>query len=73
MLEDRGEWNFKIEFIDGWEKQLLKPVKQYQLTQVEQQVELETLDKLLEARMIWPPQSLVAAPTFFVPKKDGSK
>ena len=40
---------------------------------MEQQAELETLEELQEARMIRPSQSPVAAPTFFVPKKDGSK
>ena len=54
MPEDQGEWNFKIDFIDRWEKQLPKPVKQYRLTQVEQQAELETLEELQEARMIQP-------------------
>ena len=73
MPKDRGEWNFKIEFIDGWEKQLPKPAKRYRLTQAEQQAELETLEELQEAGMIRPSRSPVAAPTFFVPKKDGSK
>ena len=73
MPQDRGEWNFKIDFIEGWEKKLPKPVKRYQLTQAEQQVELETLQELQEAGMIQPSRSLVTAPTFFIPKKDGSK
>ena len=29
MPKDRGEWNFRIDFIEGWERQLLKPAKQY--------------------------------------------
>ena len=29
MPQDRGEWNFKIDFIEGWEKKLPKPVKRY--------------------------------------------
>jgi hypothetical protein len=40
---------------------------------MEQQAEKETLDELLGAGMISPSKSLVAAPTFFVPKKDGSQ
>ena len=73
MPKDRGDWNFKIDFIEGWEKQLPKPAKRYRLTKAEQQAELETLQELQEARMIRPSRSLVAAPTFFVPKKDRSK
>src|SRR5258706_11331891 len=73
MLKDRGDWNFKIDFIEGWEKQFPKQAKRYRLTKVEQQAEWETLQELQEARMIRPSRSPVAAPTFFVPKKDGSK
>jgi len=73
MPKDRGDWNFKINFIEGWEKQLPKPAKRYRLTGAEQQAELETLQELQEAGMIRPSRSPVAAPTFFVPKKDGSK
>jgi len=73
MPKDRGDWNFKIDFIEGWEKQLPKPAKRYRLTKAEQQAELETLQELQEARMIQPSRSPVAAPTFFIPKKDGSK
>ena len=73
MPQDRGEWNFQIEFIEGWEKKLPKPAKRYHLTEAEQQAEIETLQELQDARMIQPSRSPVTAPTFFVPKKDGSK
>ena len=73
MPKDRGVWNFPIDFIDGWEQKLPKPAKRYRLTEAEQRAELETLQELLDAGMIRPSRSPVAAPTFFVPKKDGSK
>ena len=73
MPEDRGLWNFKIEFIDGWEDKLPKTAKGYRLTQEEQRLEQETIDELLESGMISPSQSPVGAPCFFVGKKDGTK
>ena len=73
MPEDWGEWNFSIDFINGWQTKLPKPAKWYQLTTEEQRVEEETLDELLQSGMISESQSPVVAPTFFMPKKDGSK
>jgi len=73
MAKDRGIWNFKIDFIEGWEDKLLKPAKQYQLTKEEQEPKKETITELLEASMICPSKSPIAAPCFFVPKKDRTK
>ena len=73
MPEDRGLWNFKIEFIDGWEDKLPRTAKGYRLTQEEQRLEEQTIDELLESGMISPSQSPVGAPCFFVGKKDGTK
>ena len=73
MPKDRGIWNFKIDFIKGWEDKLPKPAKRYWLTKEEQELEKETITELLEAGMICPSKSPIAAPCFFVPKKDGTK
>ena len=54
MPQDRGEWNFRIDFIEGWEKKLPKPAKRYRLTKAEQQAELETLQELQDTGMIRP-------------------
>jgi hypothetical protein len=69
MPQDRCEYNFRINFIDRWEKKLPKPAKRHRLTKAEQQAELETLQELQEAKMIHPSRSPVATPTFFIPKK----
>ena len=47
MPADRGEWNFHIDFIEGWQEKLPKPAKQYWLTAEEQIAEEETIDELL--------------------------
>src|SRR5258706_1306254 len=73
MPKDRGIWNFKIDFIDGWEDKLPRVAKRYQLTREEQKLEEETIKELLEASMIRPSTSQIAAPCFFIPKKDGTK
>ena len=73
MPRDRGIWNFKIEFIEGWENKLPKVAKSYQLTQEEQKLEEETIEELLESSMIRPSTSPIGAPCFFVAKKDGTK
>ena len=70
MPADRGVWNFKINFIEGWEDKLPKPAKQYRLSMDEQKLKQETIKELLEAGMICPSTSPIAAPCFFVPKKD---
>jgi len=70
---NRNNWNFEIDFIEGWEKKLPKPAKRYQLTEAEQRAELETLQELQDAGMIRPSRSPLAAPTFFHPKKDRGK
>jgi len=73
MPKDRGIWNFKIEFIEGWENKLPKVAKSYWLTQEEQKLEEETIKELLESGMIRPSMSPIGAPCFFVAKKDGTK
>jgi hypothetical protein len=73
MPQSCGEWDFQINFVNGWETKLPRPAKQYWLSESEQQAKKETLDELLRAGMISPSRSPVAAPTFFVPKKDGSQ
>jgi len=73
MPKGRGIWNFKFDFIEGWEDKLPKPAKRYQLTKEEQELEKETITELLEASMICPSKSPIAAPCFFVPKKDRTK
>jgi len=73
MPMNRNNWNFEIDFIEGWEKKLPKPAKRYRLTEAEQQAELETLQELQDAGMIRLSRSPLAAPTFFRPKKDGGK
>jgi hypothetical protein len=73
MPKDRGVWNFKIDFVEGWENKLPKPAKRYRLSMEEQELEKETIKELLEAGMIRPSTSPIAAPCFFVPKKDGTK
>jgi hypothetical protein len=73
MPKDRGLWNFKINFIEGWEDKLPKPARRYRLSADEQKLEQETIKELLAAGMIRPSTSPIAAPCFFVPKKDGTK
>ena len=73
MPAERGIWNFKIDFIEGWEDKLPRVTKRYQLMNKEQKLEEETIKELLEAGMICPSMSPIAAPCFFVPKKDRMK
>jgi hypothetical protein len=73
MPKDRGIWNFTIDFIDKWEDKLPRPSKRYQLSMAEQQLERDTIKELLDSGMIRPSKSPLAAPCFFVPKKDGTK
>jgi hypothetical protein len=37
MPKDRGLWNFKIDFIEGWEDKLPKPARRYRLSADEQE------------------------------------
>ena len=72
MPPDRGRWNFRIDFIDGWEDKLPKPARRYRLSADEQKLEQETIKELLAAGMIRPSTSPVAAPCFFMLKQDGT-
>ena len=71
MPRDRGEFNFKIDLIKGAE--LLKPSKPYWLTPAQMEEARAQIKELEEARMIEPSDSPMAAPLFFVPKKDGGQ
>ena len=73
MPKDRGIWNFKIDFVNGWKDKLPRPAKRYWLTRDEQKLKEETIKELLEASMIHPSTSPIAAPCFFMSKKDGTK
>jgi len=64
MPEDRGIWNFKINFIKGWEDKLPKPAKRYRLTKEEQELEKETITELLEASMIRPSKSPIVMSSY---------
>ena len=67
FLESR-EWDHKIELKEGFKP---KSFKNYNLTP-EEQVELDNfLKEKLEKGYIWPSQSPMASPFFFVKKKDG--
>jgi len=71
MPEDRGEFNFKIDLIKG--AILPKPSKPYRLTPTQIEEARTQIDKLLAAGMISESGSCMAAPLFFVPKKDGGQ
>src|SRR5258708_34284776 len=73
MPEDWGIWNFKIDFIEGWQDKLPKPSRRYRLSADKQQLERDTIKELLGASMICPSMSPIVAPCFFVPKKDRTK
>jgi hypothetical protein len=61
-------WNHKIEIKEGFKPKLFK---NYNLTPAEQ-IELDKfLKENLEKGYIWPSQSPMASPFFFVSKKDG--
>jgi hypothetical protein len=71
LPRSRGEYNFKINFKEG--AQLPQLSKPYRLTP-RQMAEMDTqLKELEEAGMIEPSDSPLAAPLFFVPKKDGTQ
>jgi len=69
MPRDRGEFNFKIDLIEG--AILPKPAKPYRLTPAQIEEARTQIDELLAASMIEESDSCMAAPLFFVPKKDG--
>jgi len=67
----RGEYDFKIDLVEG--AVLPKPAKPYRLTPGQQEEVKKQLQELEEAGMIESSDSPLAAPLFFVPKKDGTQ
>jgi len=69
ILLEHHKWDHTIELIPGVEPKLSKV---YPLSLLEQ-AELDVfLEKNLYTRRIWPSKSPIAAPVFFIKKKDGS-
>jgi len=69
ILLEHCKWDHAIELISGAEPKLLKV---YPLSLLEQ-AELDVfLEENLRTRHIWPSRSPIAAPVFFIKKKDGS-
>jgi hypothetical protein len=69
MPKSRGVFDFKIDLTPGAE--LPRPAKPYHLTPAQMDKARSQLRELEEAGMIAPSDSPMAAPLFFVPKKDG--
>jgi len=69
ILPEHRKWDHAIELISGAEP---KSSKVYPLSPLEQ-AELDAfLEENLHTRCIWPSKSPIAAPVFFIKKKDGS-
>jgi len=69
ILPEHHKWDHAIELIPGAEP---KSSKVYPLSSLEQ-AELDAfLEENLHTRRIWPSKSPIAAPVFFIKKKDGS-
>jgi len=69
ILPEHCKWNHAIELIPGAEPKLLKVYPLFLLEQAELDVFLE---ENLHTRCIRPFKSPIAAPVFFIKKKDGS-
>jgi len=69
ILPEHRQWNHAIELILGSEPKLSKV---YPLSPVEQKKLDSFLEKNLCTRQIHPSKSFMAAPVFFIKKKDGS-
>jgi len=68
ILPEHRKWDHAIELIPRAES---KSLKVYPLSPLEQ-AELDAfLEENLHTRRIWPSKSLIAAPVFFIKKKDG--
>ena len=67
----RGDYDFKIDLKEG--AKLPPPSKPYRLTPGQMEEMESQLRELEEAGMIEPSDSPMAAPLFFVPKKDGTQ
>ena len=71
MPPSRGEYDFKIDFIP--DAKIPPPSKPYRLTQPQMDEAKSQIDELLSSGMISKSTSRMAAPLFFVPKKDGGQ
>ena len=69
ILLEHWQWNHAIELVLGSEP---KSSKIYSLSPVEQKELDSFLEKNLRTRQIHPSKSSMAAPVFFIKKKDGS-
>ena len=71
MPPSRGEYDFRIDFIP--DAKIPPPAKPYRLTQPQMDEVKSQIDELLSSGMISKSTSRMAAPLFFVPKKDGGQ
>jgi len=68
ILPEYRQWDHAIKLIPGWEP---KSSKVYPLFLVEQKELDSFLEENLRTRQIHPSKSSMAAPVFFIKKKDG--
>ena len=71
MPGTRAPYNFTIQLMEG--KELPQFAKPYQLTPGQMEEAKKQIEELEKCRMISPSKSCIAAPLFFVPKKDGTQ
>jgi len=71
MPQSHGQYDFKIDFMPGSEWP--KPSKAYRLTPAQLVEARAQIQELTDCGMIEKAETPVAAPLFFVPKKDGSQ
>ena len=71
MPETRKPYNFTIQLKEG--KELPRFAKPYQLTPAQMEEAKKQIEELECCRMISPSKSCIAAPLFFIPKKDGTQ
>jgi len=69
ILPEHRQWDYTIELVPGSEPKLLKV---YPLSPVEQKKLDSFLEENLHTRQICPSKSPMAAPVFFIKKKDSS-
>ena len=67
----RGEYDFKIDFIP--DAKIPPPAKPYRLTPLQMEEARSQIDELETSGMILKSTSRMAAPLFFIPKKDGGQ
>ena len=71
MPETQKPYNFMIQLMEG--KELPQFVKPYQLMPGQMEEAKKQIEELEQCRMISLSKSCIAAPLFFVPKKDGTQ